>query len=95
MNEINTNEHGKAVAALVLGIISCAAFLTGIGAIVGVILAVIGLILAKQAKAAGNTEGICKAGFVLSIIGLCVSGITLIVALGLIGMIGAGAAMGI
>ena len=41
MNEINTNEHGKAVAALVLGIISCAAFLTGIGAIVGVILAVI------------------------------------------------------
>ena len=74
----NTAEHGKAVAALVLGIISCASFLTGVGAILGVIVAIIGLVLAKQAKNAGNTEGICKAGFVLSIIGLCVSGITLV-----------------
>lgn len=87
--EINTSEHGKAVAALVLGIIACASVLTGVGAIVGVILGIIGIILAKKAKSAGNTEGICKAGFILSIIGLCVSGVGLIMTLGLIGAMGA------
>ena len=87
--EINTSEHGKAVAALVLGIIACASVLTGVGAIVGVILGIIGIILAKKAKNAGNTEGICKAGFILSIIGLCVSGVGLIMTLGLIGAMGA------
>ena len=58
MTEINTNEHGKAVAALVLGIISCAAFWTGIGAIIGVILAIIGIVLSKKAKDVGNTESL-------------------------------------
>ena len=87
--EINTSEHGKAVAALVLGIIACASVLTGVGAIVGVILGIIGIVLAKKAKNAGNTEGICKAGFILSIIGLCVSGVCLIMTLGLIGAMGA------
>ncbi len=86
---INTNEHGKAVAALVLGIIACASVLTGVGAIVGVILGIIGIVLARKAKNAGNTEGICKAGFILSIIGLCVSGVGLIMTLGLIGAMGA------
>lgn len=94
MNELNTNEHGKAVAALVLGIVACASILTGIGAIVGLILGIIGIVLARQAKKAGNTEGICKAGFVLSIIGLCVSAAGLIIVLGLVGAAGvAGVAM--
>ena len=93
MNEINTNEHGKAVAALVLGIIACVTCITGIGAIAGVILGVIGIVLARKAKTAGNTEGICKAGLVLSIIGLCVSGAAIILTLGFIGVIGATGAM--
>ena len=88
MNEVNTNEHGKAVAALVLGIISCVSVFTGIGAIVGVVLGIVGIVLAKKAKDEGNTEGICKAGMILSIIGLCLSGICFIMTVGVLGALG-------
>lgn len=86
-------EHGKAVAALVLGIISCVSCLTGIGAIVGVVLAIIGLVLSRKATVAGNMEGINKAGFVLSIIGVCISGVTVIISIGALGILGATGAM--
>ena len=89
-----TVEHGKAVASLVLGICSCVCWFFGIGAIIGVILGIIGIILSRKATAAGNAEGINKAGFILSVIGLCVSGVVLIVTLFLVGgMAAAGAFM--
>ena len=72
-------EHGKAVAALVLGICSCVCCFFGIGAIAGVVLGIVGIVLSKKASNAGNTEGINKAGFILSIIGLCLSGVVFVI----------------
>lgn len=77
---MNTNKHGYAVASLVLGILSivfcCCWYL-------GLILGVVGLVLAIVAKKNGNDEGICKAGLVLSIIGVAISAVFMI--LGIIG----------
>lgn len=72
-------EHGKAVAALVLGICSCVCCFFGVGAIIGVVLGIVGIVLSKKATNAGNTEGINKAGFILSIIGLCLSGVVFVI----------------
>ena len=81
---MNTNKHGYAVASLVLGILStvlslvlcCFWYL-------GLILGVIGLVLAIIAKKNGNEDSICKAGLVLSIIGVAISFVFMI--LGIIG----------
>lgn len=74
--------HGKAVASLVLGICAIVSWFFGLGALLGVVLGIIGLVLAGQAKKAGNIEGIRTAGFVCSLIGLVGSGIAVIIALG-------------
>ena len=73
--------HGKAVASLVLGICAIVCWFFGVGALVGIILGIIGLVLAGQAKKAGNTEGIRTGGFVCSLIGLIGSGIAVIIAI--------------
>ena len=78
-------EHGKAIASLVLGICSCVSCFFNVGAIVGVILGILGIVFSKKASNAGNTENINKAGFVLSIIGLCLSGIVFVVTVFVIG----------
>lgn len=74
--------HGKAVASLVLGICAIVSWFFGLGALLGVVLGIVGLVLAGQAKKAGNIEGIRTAGFVCSLIGLVGSGIAVIIALG-------------
>lgn len=74
--------HGKAVASLVLGICAIVSWFFGFGALLGVVLGIVGLVLAGQAKKAGNIEGIRTAGFVCSLIGLVGSGIAVIIALG-------------
>lgn len=90
--EINRVEHGKAVASLVLGICSCVCWFFGIGAILGMILGIIGIVLSRKATIAGNIEGINKAGFILSIIGLCVSGVVVIVSIFIVGGLAAAGA---
>lgn len=60
-------KHGYAIAGLVLGILSVV-FSCCYG--IGVILGVVGLILAILARKSGNKEGVCTAGIVLSIIGV-------------------------
>lgn len=76
--EINKTKHGFAVASLVLGIVSvvlcCCTW-------VGVICGIVGLVLSILARKAGNTETICKAGLILSIVGLALSVILLIISL--------------
>ena len=60
----------------------------GVGALVGIILGIIGLVLAGQAKKAGNTEGIRTGGFVCSLIGLIGSGIAVIIAISALALAG-------
>lgn len=74
-------EHSKAVASLILGICSCVSCFLGVGAIIGVVLGIIGIVLSKKATKAGNEETINKAGFILSIIGLCISGVVFVATL--------------
>ena len=82
-------EHGKAVASLVLGICSCVTCFFGVGAVIGVILGIVGIVLSRKATSAGNTETINKAGFILSIIGLCISGVVFVATLFLFGALAA------
>lgn len=76
--------RGKAVASLVLGIISVVFFWAGYFSVITAILAIIGLVLAvsgkKDMQASGNysSRGMATAGLVLSIIGLVLSAISIV-----------------
>ena len=80
--------HGKAVASLVVGICAIVSWFFGLGALLGMVLGIVGLVLASQAKKAGNIEGIRTAGFVCSLIGLIGSAIAVIIALGTVFALG-------
>ena len=66
----NIPGKGKATASLVLGIISVVFWFMGWGALVSIVLGIVGLILASSAKKEGFEGGTRKAGFILSIIGV-------------------------
>jgi hypothetical protein len=79
MSEYNENvpqqsgdEPGKgaAIGSLVCGIVAVVLWWFGVSAIVSVVLGIVGLILAANAKKAGFQGGMQTAGFVLSLIGL-------------------------
>ena len=69
--------HNLAIAALVLGIASVVAafFFAFFGFVVGIALAIVGIILAVKAKKQGAQGGLCTAALVLSIIGTAINGI--------------------
>ena len=86
MNE-NQNIPGKgaATASMVLGIIAVVLWFFGYSAVLSVILGIIGLILAGNAKKAGYEDGIRTAGFVLSLIGLIGGAVALVACVACIG----------
>ena len=94
--EENNNIPGKgaATASLVLGIISVVLWFSGYSALVSVILGIVGLILAGNAKKAGFNGGIRTAGFVLSLIGLIGGAIFFVACVACVGAIGAADATG-
>ena len=64
-----------------LGIISLvlwAFFSSLVSSIIMLVLAIIGLVLAVQAKKAGNTSGVRKGGFAVSIIGVVLGALRLV-----------------
>lgn len=61
---------GAAIGSLVCGIVSIVFWFFGLGAIVSVILGIVGLILSSNAKKAGFVGGMQTAGFVTSLLGL-------------------------
>ena len=89
-NNYNGDVPGKgaATASMVLGIISVVLWFFGYSAIVSVILGVVGLILAGNAKKAGFMGGIRTAGFVLSLIGLIGGALVFIACVVVVGAIG-------
>lgn len=70
--------NGKAVASLVLGIISLVFIFFGTFAFIGMIMAIIGLVLGISAKKDNPEDGKAKAGVVLSIIGLALCTVSLL-----------------
>ena len=80
---------GAATASMVLGIISVVLWFFGYSALVSVILGIVGLILAGNAKKADFVGGIQTAGFVLSLIGLIVGAIFFVACIACVGAIGA------
>lgn len=75
---MENNNNGKAVASLVLGIISLVFIFFGTFAFIGMILAIIGLILGISAKKESPEDGKAKAGVVLCIIGLALCTVSLL-----------------
>lgn len=80
---------GAATTSMVLGIISVVLWFFGYSALVSVILGIVGLILAGNAKKAGFVGGMQTAGFVLSLIGLIGGAIFFVACVACAGAIGA------
>ncbi|MCC6094183.1 MAG: zinc-ribbon domain-containing protein [Eubacterium sp.] len=82
--------HGQALGSLICGIVGVVMWFFGYSCIVSVILGIVGIVLAENAKKSGNLEGMRTAGFVLSVIALIVGVIVtiyLIVALAFAGAV--------
>lgn len=95
-NQIPNPYKGKAIAAMVLGIISCVICWFGLVlSIIALVCAIVGLILAvgarKGMKNDGITEGagLATAGLVLSIIGLALGAVGLVCAICAVAALGA------
>ncbi|HHU73224.1 MAG TPA: hypothetical protein GXZ28_01165 [Clostridiales bacterium] len=84
MNQNPSN--GKAIASLVLGIIAFICVFFGYGALLGIILAIIGLVLGISAKKEAPS-GMATAGVVLSIISLALCAISFIACVACVGML--------
>ena len=91
-------EKGKnmAIACMVLGIAGLV-FTLFINTLLGVIMGIVGLVLAGKAKRLGLVGGMRTAGFVTSLISVILGGILLVLALvavvAAIGIIGIGAGL--
>ena len=88
-NNQNVPGKGAADASLVLGIIAVVLWFFGYTSIVSVILGIVGLVCAGNAKKAGFMGGLRTAGFVLSLIGLIGGGIAFVACVACAGAIGA------
>lgn len=76
---MQNNTKGKAIAALVLGIVSVVLPWFYFSSIVSIVAGIVGIILGLQVrKAEDENKNMATAGFVLSIIGLALSGIMLV-----------------
>ncbi|SFD09773.1 hypothetical protein [Butyrivibrio sp. YAB3001] len=84
---------GAAIASLVLGIVSIVCWFLGIGAFVGLITGIIGIICASSSKKAGYTGGIQTGGLVCSIIGVVVSAVIFVTCVACVGVLGTAGAL--
>lgn len=91
----NGNEPGKgaAIAGLVLGIVSIVSWFFGMGALIGLITGIIGLICASNAKKAGFVGGMRTAAFVCSLIGVIGSALVFVACVACVGVLGTAGVM--
>ena len=89
----NKTSSGKAVASLVLGILSLVCAFFGYSTIIGLIMGIIGVALGAKARKESQT-GLATGGFVCSILGLVFCGIGLVCAIACVGALGAAGAAG-
>ena len=83
--------NNKAVASLVLGIVSVVCIFFGYGALLGIALGIVGLILGINAKKEAPS-GMATAGIVLSIVAIAACAIAFIACVACLGAIGLSAA---
>lgn len=81
------SKKSPATASLVLGILSLICALFGYGAILGLILGIIGVVLGAKARKINQT-GVATAGFVCSLIGLVICGVAIVCVVACAGTIG-------
>ena len=93
MNNQNVPGKGAAIGSLVCGIVSLVfSFLLSslvITPLIGLVLGIIGLILASSAKKAGYNEGLRTAGFVLSLLGTIFGALIFVSCIACAGCLGA------
>lgn len=93
MNNQNVPGKGAAIGSLVCGIVSLVfSFLLSslvITPLIGLVLGIIGLILASSAKKAGYNEGLRTAGFVLSLLGVIFGALVFVSCVACAGCLGA------
>lgn len=70
--------HGLAIGGLVCGIVGLVCCFIGYGCLIGIVLGIVGMVLASSAKKKGNAEGVRTAGFVLSLVAIIVGAIVLL-----------------
>ncbi len=85
---MENQKNGKAIASLVLGIISVVFIFFGYGALVGIVTGIIGLVLGIQAKKE-QPCGMATAGIVLSVIAIVACAISFVACVICIGAIAA------
>ena len=78
----------KAIASLVLGIISVVLWFFGYSSILSVVLGIIGVVMASKSKEEGYDENIRTAGFILSVIGIIGGAIFFVACVACLGMAG-------
>lgn len=91
----NGNEPGKgaAIAGMVLGIISIVTWFFGMGALIGLVTGIIGLVCASNSKKAGYVGGMRTAGFVCSLIGVIGSVLVFVACVACVGILGTAGAL--
>lgn len=85
---MGNQSNGKAIASLVLGLLAVACVFFGYGALLGIVLGIVGLVLGIQAKKE-QPCGMATAGFVLSLIAIIVCAIGFISCVACAGMLAA------
>ena len=78
----------KAIASLVLCIISVVLWFFGYSSILSVVLGIIGVVMASKSKEEGYDENIRTAGFILSVIGIIGGAIFFVACVACVGMAG-------
>lgn len=87
MSESGAQGNGKAIASLVLGIVAVVCVFFGYGALLGIVLGIIGLILGINAKKE-SPSGMATAGVALSIIAIAICAIGFIACVACVGILG-------
>lgn len=82
--------NSKAIASLVLGILSLVCIFFGYGSLLGIVFGIVGLVLGINSNKEGKT-GMATAGIIMSAIGLGLCAISFIACVACVGCIGAAA----
>lgn len=93
-NNVSVPGKNSAIASLVLGIIAVVLWFFGVSALVSVVLGIVGLVCAGNAKKAGFVGGVRTAGFILSLIGLIGGAVVFIACVACVGALGTIGALG-